>query len=251
VIIEDYDLQGEEILNKTKLFFLTCAFLFLFFGIPMYAQNNANNRRADSDAANWNIASLDTAKNANYLSPLEKDVILEMNKVRANPKKYAELYIQPTLRFFEGNLYKRPGEIILQTKEGKKAVEECIKVLSKAKGVSILTPESGLSRAAKDHTADQGSTGQVGHGGSDGSDPFKRMERYGGGFMTAGENIAYGEKSGRDIVVQLLVDDGVPSRGHRESILNDDFKQTGVSFSSHPGYRTMCVIAYAAGYKSK
>jgi uncharacterized protein YkwD len=238
-------------LNKTKLLFLTCAFFFLFYGMPMYAQNNANNRRADPDAANWDIVSLDTAKNVNYLPPVEKDVILEMNKVRSNPKKYAELYIQPTLRFFEGNLYKRPGEVILQTQEGKKAVEECIKVLSGTKGVSILTPELGLSLAAKDHTADQGSTGQTGHGGSDGSDPFKRMERYGGGFMMAGENIAYGEKNGRDIVVQLLVDDGVPSRGHRESILQDAFKQIGVSFGSHPGYRTMCVIAYAVGYKSK
>lgn len=236
-------------LNKTNLLFLVC--VLLFYGIPVHAQNNANNRRADPDAANWDIAGLDTAKNMNYLSPLEKDVILEMNKVRSNPRKYAELYIQPTLRFFEGNLYKRPGEIILQTTEGKKAVEECIRALSRTKGVSILTPEQGLSLAAKDHTADQGSTGQIGHGGSDGSDPFERMERYGGGFMIAGENIAYGEKTGRDIVVQLLVDDGVPSRGHRENILKDDFKQTGVSFSSHPGYRTICVIAYAAGYKSK
>lgn len=34
-------------------------------------------------------------------------------------------------------------------------------------------------------------------------------------FKTAGENIAYVAATGREIVVSLLVGDGVSSRGHR------------------------------------
>jgi hypothetical protein len=45
-----------------------------------------------------------------------------LNKVRSAPQKYAELYIQPTLRFFEGNLYKRPGEVITQTQRHRKSI---------------------------------------------------------------------------------------------------------------------------------
>jgi uncharacterized protein YkwD len=212
--------------------------------------NITTTRRANPDTANWNIETLDTAKDADYLSAIEKDVVLEMNKVRSDPKKYAELYIQTELRYYSGNLYQKPGEIAIQTQEGRKAVESCVAALSKMKGVQILQPELGLSRGTKDHTADQGKTGKTGHDGGDKSTPFTRIERYGKGYNTAGENLAYGPVTGQAIVVQLLIDDGVPSRGHRTNIMNQDFSQAGVSFGAHPQFRTMCAIVYANGYTS-
>jgi uncharacterized protein YkwD len=207
------------------------------------------NRRADPDAANWDIEKLDTAKDAEYLSPVEKDVILEMNKVRSDPKKYAELYIQPELRYYNGNLYQKPGQTTIQTQEGRKAVEGCIAALSKMRAVPPLIPESGLSLAAKDHVTDQSRTGQTGHNGSDKSTPDGRCARYGKGNYI-GENIEYGSNTGRNIVKNLLVDDGVPSRGHRTNIMKSDYTQTGTSAGTHPQFRNMCVIVYAKGYVS-
>ena len=148
------------------------------------------NRREDPDAANWNIEILDTAKDAEYLSPIEKDVVLEMNKVRTDPKKYAELYIQTELQYYNGNLYQKPGEITIQTQEGKSAVESCVTALIKMSKVSVLTPELGLSLGAKDHTVDQGKSGKTGHDGGDGSTPVTRILRYGKGYTYAGENLA-------------------------------------------------------------
>jgi uncharacterized protein YkwD len=208
------------------------------------------NRRGDPDSANWDIASLDTAADVDYLTGIEKDVILEMNKVRSDPKKYAELYIRPTLRYYSGKNYSEPGQITIVTQEGITAVNSCITALTRANAVGILQPERGIWLAAKDHALDQSRTGQTGHTGSDRSDPFKRMERYGGGYKTAGENCAYGPNTGRDIVVQFLVDDGVPSRGHRTNIMNRNFTQTGLSIQTHPQYRYVCVIDYANGYTS-
>lgn len=52
------------------------------------------------------------------------------------------------------------------------------------------------------------------------------------------------------MVVQLLVDDGVPSKGHRANIMNEAFSQTGVSVQTPPGFRYCCVIDYANGYAS-
>jgi uncharacterized protein YkwD len=209
------------------------------------------NRRASQDTTNWDIVALDTAKDADYLTGLEKDVILEMNMARSNPKKYAELYIQPRLRYYSGNNYSVPGQITIVTQEGRKAVDNCISAMSRMQTAPLLTPELGLSLGAKDHTSDQGKTGQTGHDGSDRSDPFIRINRYGGGFSTAGENLAYGSTTGRDIIVDLLIDDGVPSRGHRTNIMNKGFTQSGVAFGTHPQYRTMCTITYAKGYTSK
>jgi uncharacterized protein YkwD len=208
------------------------------------------NRRGDPDSSNWDIALLDTAANVDYLTGVEKDVILEMNKVRSDPNKYAELYIRPTLRYYSGKNYSEPGQITIVTQEGAAAVNSCITALTRANAVGLLQPERGIWLAAKDHALDQSRTGQTGHNGSDRSDPFKRMERYGGGYKTAGENCAYGPNTGRDIVVQFLVDDGVPSRGHRTNIMNRNFTQTGLSIQTHPQYRYVCVIDYANGYTS-
>jgi uncharacterized protein YkwD len=220
-------------------------------GTPTASRNDPN-RRADPDSANWDIAALDTAADADYLTGIEKDVILEMNKVRANPKKYAELYIQPRLRYYDGKNYSVPGQITIVTQEGVAAVNNCITALNRASSVGALRPEMGLSLAAKDHVADQSRTGQTGHNGSDRSTPETRMKRHGlfSGTWTLGENIAYGNTTGREIVSSLLIDDGVPNRGHRINIMNRAFSQTGVAFGTHTEYRTSCTITYANGYTS-
>jgi uncharacterized protein YkwD len=211
------------------------------------ARSASTNERANPDSANWDIEKLDTAKDANYLSPVEKDVILEMNKVRSDPKKYAELYIKPRLQYFNGNLYSVPGKTIIQTTEGEKAVEGCYNALVKMQPVPLLYPEKGLSFASKDHVNDQSKTGQTGHAGSDKSTPLSRTSRYGKGSYI-GENIAYGSETGKEIIIDLLIDDGVPSRGHRQNIMKRDYNQTGTAIGTHSQYRNMCVINYAKNY---
>ena len=209
------------------------------------SEESASQKNKDSDK--WDIALLDTARNVDYLSTLEKDVILEMNKARSNPSLYAELYISPRIKKFDGKIYNNS----IMTNEGIAVVNDCVAYMKKAKPLSLLNPAKGLSLAAQEHSSTQGETDQTGHTGVDGSSPFTRIEKY-GTFRTAGENIAYGSKSGRDIVVDLLIDDGVPGRGHRKNIMNKEFASSGVGYSKkHKVYGSVCVITYAGSYADK
>ena len=71
-------------------------------------------KRETIDISIWDLSVLDTARDADYMADIEKDVILEMNMARSNPAKYAELYIQPRTKKFNGKIY--GGN--LQTNEG-------------------------------------------------------------------------------------------------------------------------------------
>jgi hypothetical protein len=51
------------------------------------------------------------------------------------------------------------------------------------------------------------------------------------------------------IVASMLIDDGVPSRGHRQNLLDARFKVIGVAIGPHPSYGHMCVIDLAGSYE--
>jgi hypothetical protein len=71
-----------------------------------------------------------------------------------------------------------------------------------------------------------------------------RLNKY-GTSTSVGENIAYGTTGGKAIVLQLIIDDGVASRGHRENIFKSTFKFVGSATSTHVTYGTETVIDYA------
>jgi uncharacterized protein YkwD len=95
---------------------------------------------------------------------------------------------------------------------------------------------------------DQSKTGQIGHEGRDHSKVSGRANRYGRWKGKIGETIQYGHAAAARIVSSLLIDDGFPSRGHREIILEPLFRNAGVAFGPHPKFKIMCVIVFAGEY---
>lgn len=194
---------------------------------------------------------LNTAKNVSYLSPIEKEIIYEINLFRSNPTQYAKNYIEPLAKHYEKKILHYPNDQPILTKEGVKALHECVKVLKQASPLPLIFPNKALSLAANDHQKDQNKTGKTGHIGSDRSNIKKRVERHGEWQVRIAENIAYGNSSARQVIIFLLIDDGVKNRGHRDNLLHPDFKTVGVSFGNHPVYGTMCVMDFAGGMTEK
>ena len=195
---------------------------------------------------------LNTAKDAAYMNELEQNIILELNKVRSNPKRYAEEYMEELRADYKGKLFSVPGEAIpVMTQEGIRPLVECIKELKKTSPRPILQPAKGLAKAAEELMVDQQNHGGVGHVSRKGANPQKRIEKYGKWNICSSEDIAYGSFDARQIVISLLIDDGVPNRGHRKNILNPCTRFAGAAKGGHPTYKVMCVIDYAGEYTSK
>jgi uncharacterized protein YkwD len=214
----------------------------LFLGCAGTAAMDPAGNGGTSEA--WDLSILDTARRAAYLSEAEKDVILEINKARSDPARYAEMYLKPMLPYFSGAYYKVPGKVTIVTNEGSAAVNQCIKAMTAQLPRLPLQPLEALYLAARDHAKDTGPRGIIGHTGSDGSDFMARIARYAKGLY-GGENISYGEEAARDIVIQFLVDDGVPSRGHRVNIMREEYVSIGAAIGPHKAYGSMCVVDFA------
>ncbi len=182
----------------------------------------------------------------------EQAVVVEINRIRQHPKLYAE-WIKTKLRpQFDGKLWRRPGElpgspprIPLLTEEGLAAVDEAIKFLETVEPCPPLTISDTLAKAAMDHVKDQGPTGQTGHKGTDGSSSFQRMERRGTIRTVSSEIISYGPETPRLAMVQLVIDDGVPDRGHRKAIFNPELRVAGPAIGPHKTYGQMTVVDMA------
>ena len=83
-----------------------------------------------------------------------------------------------------------------------------------------------MARAAHDLAAEQGQSGRSGHRSADGATPGDRVNRRGGGIFVS-ETISYGYSEHHAAVHQLVIDDGVPGRGHRALVFAPDSRFAG------------------------
>jgi uncharacterized protein YkwD len=202
-----------------------------------------------SAAAFLCIAPLHAAGDADF-EALEKEIVKEVNLARTDPGFYAS-WLRGTRQYYRGTQLRRPGELPIRTKEGLTAVDEAIRFLEKQKPVGFLALSRGLSLAARDLVAAQGASGGFGHKGPDGSMPADRIGRHGQWESIIGENVAYGQRTARDVVAAFIVDDGVAGRGHRKNLYSAEFHVMGVDCGPHSTYGTTCAITFAGGYREK
>ncbi|MDX6612595.1 MAG: hypothetical protein QOD75_1781 [Blastocatellia bacterium] len=182
---------------------------------------------------------------------LEAEVIQEINFARANPAKYAG-YLEESRKYYNGTKYLPPSRTKpINTYDGLAAVDEAIGFLKTLGPLGPLQVSTGLACGARDHAQDMALKGTSGHRGSDGSLPNDRISRYGTWKNAMGEAIVYRVGTAREMVLDLIIDDGNPGRPHRKNVFESGFKLAGVSISPQSTQGTFCVIDYAGEFVEK
>lgn len=182
--------------------------------------------------AGWNMLALDTAKGVRYMTRSEREVVIFLNKARTNPARFSQQYLSAVRN---QNSY----------------AEECYQELLASPPLPLLSPSKALSLAARAHATDMGEAGQTGHVGTDGSSLSTRINRFGSWGSSVAENCSYGYRDPLEIVLQLLIDEEVPSRGHRRNILNAQLRFVGVAIEPHKGYDYNCVMDFAGSIEDR
>ena len=127
-------------------------------------------------------------------------------------------------------------------------MQEAIEHLNKQQPVRTLRFNEELAKAARDHVVDTGPKGLVQHESSDGTSVKERLKRYGKIVTCYGENLSFHCETALEVIMQMLIDDGVPNRGHRENLFNDDFRVCGIFTGDHKDFDTVTVVDYAASF---
>jgi uncharacterized protein YkwD len=158
------------------------------------------------------LAAANTAKNVTYMDSVEKEIVMYCNLARMYPKRFAAIEV-------DGHYY------------GEDAVS-LAKELRSITPRTALQPDSALTANANCFQVEQGKSGERGHLRKECTTDMR------------GENCSYGKSNALSVIMQLMVDEGIPSHGHRWNILNAGYTKIGVALGEHKTYFHSAVLDF-------
>ena len=188
-----------------------------------------------------------TAANVTYLSNEEKNIVLYMNLARIDGEKFYYTVLEDYINNYNSKVRKFRNYNDLKISKNNPYYLSLLTHLRGIKNLPMFYPEDKLSFVSRNHAIDLNRNNLDTHESSNGDKFSKRISKYYPN-RTMSENIDFGNANGLDIVCHLLLDCGVPSLGHRFTILDQKNKMNivGVSIQRHPSYSWCAVIDYVA-----
>ena len=157
-------------------------------------------------------------------------MIYYINLVRINPQKFLKTTLSPYLK--------------KHTSYSKKYIKSLKRDLTKQTPLLPLNHQQDLHLFAKHHSKTTGKAGKVGHQSVGFKNYTKRTKKLIKIYSYVGENIHYGSPDAKEIVIDLLIDDGIKDVGHRKNILSSTFIYASTSIQPHKKHRQNCVIEF-------
>ena len=193
------------------------------------------------------LALANSAKNVDYLSTEEKNIIFYMNLARMDGTRFFNTYFQDFVEAHNKRMKRYSNYAQLKVNRYDAYYRGLEQDLRKAKNLGILYPDETLTYISDQHGKDMNKHNISGHVSSDGRTMVDRIQKY---YKNRGmaENLAFGFSSGLDNVCLLLLDTGIPDVGHRKNILNTSLglNLVGVSIQPHPHYKYSATIDFVA-----
>ncbi len=205
--------------------------LLLVIGMMAMSVVEGQTNAESFDLEKWDsdlLTKANTANDVNYLDEEEKELIFLTNLARLNGELFSETIL----------------DVYLKDKKSSRYTRSLYRDLKKIKNLPPLDQEKDLYEAALEHAETSGKRGTTGH------QRFgKRYDPLMKNYDEIGENLAYGYRSAPDILIQLLIDEGIPDLGHRKNLLNPNFNSIGVAIENHKNYRFNCVMSFGKKVK--
>jgi uncharacterized protein YkwD len=175
---------------------------------------------------------------------LEQAVLDEINTARKNPQKYIK-YLEDYKKSFKGKTVYLSKDLLIETVEGTASIDEAIGYLKNLPALGYYDFSVGLNKAAARQLKDLIADSSIGHIGKDGSDLPARIRKFGAVSGKYAENIAYYAPTPRDVVLAMIIDDGIKNRSHRKNIFSPNFKIVGIAFGKSKSSPGLCVVNFA------
>jgi hypothetical protein len=188
-----------------------------------------------------NSNKLTTTQKKKFIDSIEIQLLKEHNKIRNSPSLYIPILAQTKKLFRKNNVLHFYKEMPFKTYEGLETIDEAINFLSTQKPLKSFILSSELIKSSKDIAYELGTNGIVNHS----KNLPQYIEKYceWGGMLC--ENIDFGTKQAENIMIKLLLNDGIKERFQRLNIFKPELKYIGISQNSHIKYGICTVIHYA------
>lgn len=156
------------------------------------------------------------------LSTSEKELFYWTNYFRQNPRRFWETIV---------------ADFLVQFPEAKSAYSKSLETDIKKAPLTlpIVLPDNGLLNSSRFHANDLVKRGGIiSHTSSNGKTFVQRLQEA-GKYSCGAENVYVGSFNGLEALITLLIDNGVPDKGHRMNLLDPKFGRMGVSFLAAGG----------------
>lgn len=229
--------------------FLTLAIFFFFSAITI---TQAQSAASDNSWTQEELDAANTARNTDYLTGEEKNIVFYMNLARTDGAKFFNTYFQDFANAYNVDMQRYSNYDDLRVNRKDKYYRGLKEDMAEIKNLPLFSPDETLTWIAQQHAKDMSKNNLAGHKSSDGRSPFDRISKF-YPQRAIGENLAFGFSKGLANVCMLLLDKNVPDLGHRKTILGNTYKLTlvGVNIHSHPGYKYCAVIDFTSSPTSR
>jgi hypothetical protein len=163
------------------------------------------------------IVKANTGKDAGFMNDKEKKTLTVINLARLYPRQFLKFYMD----------YAGPSAV-----SGNTYYTTLTKELKEMDARGALMPDKDMYDLAKCWATEAGKEGVVGH------------ERKNCDGWISAECCSYGSGSGIGVAMQLLIDDGVKSLGHRKICLSEEYKRVGICMQPHKIYGVNTVLDF-------